>query len=235
MSCAQAILATMDAGRVLDAGCGNGRSTRLLADGFGRFRTIVGIDPDKDSLDEAKKQTDDSRITYRLRSVSDLDLTPRFETCAIAYALHHVEDPADALESLVSLLLPGGYLVVTEPICDGLTPAQEIGRDVHHFKSAIDRLKGVVHRQTYRGDEIRAMVHSSGVEIQNECCEMPADSSSSEERVNWALKFLQEYLSLLEGQADHAKLSAAKLDLDARISSVGLDSPSNIFIVARKV
>ena len=236
MSCAGKLLSTIDGGRVLDAACGNGRSTRLLADVFGSFGTIVGIDPDKDSLDEARKQTDDRRISYRQLSVLDLAGDPeRFDTAAIAYALHQVAEPVAVLTRLVSVLVPGGHLIVNEAFSDNLNPAQKNGRDIHHFKAAIDRLKDAEHRETYRADEIRVLVQSAGVHILDECSEEPVEDESPEERVQRGREFLETYLAFIEGRAAYPEMSALKTNLERRISADGLDSPPHLFIIARKL
>ena len=188
MTCLEKLLSTIDGGRVLDAGCGDGRSTRLLADGLRSMRTIVGIDPDKNSLDEARRQTEDRRISYRQLSVMDLAAEPeRFETVAIAHALHHVEDPVSVLTRLVSVLVPQGALIVNEALSDGLSPAQANARDIHHFKAEIDRMQGIEHRETYTAEGIRALVCSAGVRVVGECIEEPEEDDSPEERVQEAL------------------------------------------------
>jgi ubiquinone/menaquinone biosynthesis C-methylase UbiE len=235
MSCVNEFLSTVDGGRVLDAGCGGGRSTRFLANAFRSFESIVGIDPDKDSLDEARRQTDDRRISFRQLPVLELNSGPeRFETVSIAYALHHVANPGAVLERLVSVLVPGGLLIVNEALSDNLSPAQENGRDIHHFKATIDRLKGLEHRETYRADEIRSLIRSAGVRIVDECGESPVEDDTPEERVRWAHEFLEGYLPFIEGRSEQPELAAAKRDLESRITAIGLDSPPHLFIIARK-
>ncbi len=235
MTCIDRLLSTVDGGRVLDAGCGTGRSTRLFTNELRSIRTIVGIDPDKNSLDEARHRTDDQRISYRQLSVMDLAVDPeRFEAVTIAYALHHVADPASVLARLVSVLVPHGALIVNEMLSDGLSPAQTNRRDIHHFKAAIDRMQGIEHRETYAADEIRALVRSAGVVVVDECIEEPEDDDSPEERAREGLEFLESYLPLIEGRAEYSKMIALKRDLDARIIAGGVDSPPDLLILARK-
>lgn len=229
------LLSTLDGGRVLDAGCGHGRSTRLLADGLRSVRTVVGIDPDKNSLDEARRQTEDRRISYRQLSVMDLAPDPeRFDTVAVAHALHHVENPVSVLTRLVSVLVPQGALIVNEALSDGLSPAQANARDIHHFKAEIDRMQGREHRETYTAEGIRALVCSAGVRVVDECIEEPEEGDSPEERVQEALEFLEGYLPFIEGRPEYPRMIMMKRDLDARIISNGIDSPPHLLILARK-
>ena len=51
-------LADFSGQRVLDVGCGNGRMTMLIAEIAG---SVVGIDPDADAIDLARKKVADSR------------------------------------------------------------------------------------------------------------------------------------------------------------------------------
>ena len=235
MTCVEKLLPSIDGGRMLDAGCGNGRSTRLLVDGLRSVRTVVGIDPDKNSLDEARRQTDDRRISYRQLSVMDLAADPeRFETTAISYALHHVVDPASVLERLVSVLVPRGVLIINEAFSDALSPAQANARDLHHFKAAIDRMRGTEHRDTYTADEIRTLVGATGVTVVDECIEEPEDDDPPAERAREAFKFLENYIPFIEDRPEYQEMIALKRELVARITEIGIDSPPHLFIVARK-
>jgi ubiquinone/menaquinone biosynthesis C-methylase UbiE len=224
----------MDGGRVLDVGCGHGRFTRLLAESFGTVRSIVGIDPGKDSIDEARRSTDDRRITYRRMEIMELaPEPPRFDTVAIAYALHHVPDPAAVLSRLTDLIVPGGHLIVNEAFSDNLTPAQANGRDLHHFKAAIDRLAGIEHRETYRAEEIRALVKAADVEIVAECSEAPENGPRDEE-IRWATGFIDDYLPFIRERPQHEAMEQTGRALKARIAAGGIESPSHLFIVARR-
>jgi len=234
MSCVDRLLSSMDGGRVLDVGCGHGRFTRLLAASFGSIRSIVGIDPGKDSIDEARRATDDRRITYRLMEIMELaPFPPRFDTVAIAYALHHVPDPPAVLTRLVSLITPGGHLIVNEAYSDNLTPAQANGRDLHHFKAAIDRLEGIEHRETYRAAEIRALIAAADVQIVSECSEAPENGPRDEE-IRWATQFIDDYLPFVRQRPQHQAMERAGRELKARIASEGIESPSHLLIVARR-
>ena len=233
MSCAERLLSKIEGGRVLDVGCGNGRFTRVLAETLRNVQSVVGIDPNKDSLDEARRQTDDRRISYRLLAAEKLAPAPaRFETVAIGYSLHHVVDPAGVLARLLSLLVPGGTLIVSEPCADELTPSQQNGRDVHHLKSRIDRAKGLEHRETYSAAEIRALVESSGAAVAEQCIESPEDEEPPGEGARKALDFLDSYVPFMEGRDEYEETVAEKDELRNRIMESGINSPAHVLIVA---
>jgi ubiquinone/menaquinone biosynthesis C-methylase UbiE len=240
MSACTRLLAGVSGGRVLDVGCGTGSFTRLLAETLQDVRSIVGIDPDKDSVDEARRQTDDRRISYRILGVMELDpQPPRFDTVAVGYALHHVLDPVTVLRHVGRLLHPDGTLIVSEPFSDGLSPAQENARDVHHFKAAVDRARGRLHEPTMTRAEIRRIVREAGFSIREECTgaretkpTSPGNGESAESPQDEAIAFLDEYLPFAEATDVYDELCRERDRLAASLASHGIESPPWFVIVA---
>ena len=93
----------------LDVGCGEGTLTRELAR---CVPTVVGIDTDRRSIDEAKRQVGTAGVDY----VGEDFLThpfnaESFDFIASVATLHHM-DATTALTRMRALLRPGGALVV---------------------------------------------------------------------------------------------------------------------------
>ncbi|MFW5741673.1 MAG: class I SAM-dependent methyltransferase [Spirochaetota bacterium] len=237
-ACLGRVLGVLYVGDVLDAGCGSGSFTRTLADMLGGARSIVGIDPDKDSVDEARRLTDDHRVRYRVLEAGDAPFgDDRFDLVAISNALHHLDDPQAVLADLRRVARPGGYLVVQELVCDGLSPAERNGRDVHHFKARIDRLHGRSHQPTLARGEVRDLIASSGAFVEEECeiCD-PAGGAGDDddrERVDEAIAFLGEYLPFAEGGADYDELAREARRLASELSRYGIATPPRLLIRAR--
>lgn len=238
------LLRTIDGGRVLDAGCGAGYFTRRLAGSLRSYESIIGIDPDKDSLDEARRQTDDPDVRYRQMSVLDLEADPpRFDTVAISNALHHVEDPSQVLRRLVSVLRPGGTLVVNELYCDDLNRLQAIGRDVHHFKAACDELQGRVHRPTFTRQEIRDLVASAGgpttdasplVSIEAECIGQFEPAGAGDQAAREAIDFLEEYVGFVRGLPSGEDMLSRMREIQGRTRAEGIQSAPTLCLIARR-
>ena len=90
----------------IDAGCGEGLASRILA---AAGLSVTGIDADNAILDVAKSQ-DTTGITYALGDVLTADLEPA-DVVYSGAMLHHV-DLIEGLTRLRDLVAPGGRLLV---------------------------------------------------------------------------------------------------------------------------
>ena len=234
-ACLAAALGTLRVREVLDVGCGVGQFTRLLAAHLPAPRSIVGIDPDKDSIDEARRRTDDRTITFRLlRGDETPYAAARFDLVAVANALHHLEDPAAVLREMRRVAKDDGWLVVEELVNDGLNPAEENGRSLHHLKAAIDRAKGRSHRPTYSREEIRSIVLEADARIDYECeivDEKPAGPGSQE--VDEALGFLGEYVQFARDLPGYDRFQQESARIARELHRSGIATPPMLLIRAR--
>ena len=87
--------------RVLELGCGTlgGHVPRLRAAGY----EAVGVDPEAPDGDD-----------YRAVEVEQYETAQAFDAVVASTSLHHVADPAAALDRIVELLAPDGRVVVVE-------------------------------------------------------------------------------------------------------------------------
>jgi SAM-dependent methyltransferase len=94
--------------RILDIGCGPGVLAKRLADGGA---AVTGIDPGAAALAKAR----DAVPGGENLPFDDAS----FDGAVMLNALHHVPDPAAALVEAARVLVPGGLLVVVEPLATG--------------------------------------------------------------------------------------------------------------------
>jgi ubiquinone/menaquinone biosynthesis C-methylase UbiE len=234
-TCLSRILGAIRARDVLDVGCGDGSFTRTLADMLASWRSIIGIDPDKDSIDDARRFTDHRRIRYRVLSALQTSFHEgRFDLVAISNALHHVDDPAAVLCEMRRLVADDGLLVVQELVSDGLTPAEENGKRVHHWKARIDRLRGRAHRETYARDEVRDLVRHADAVIEAECEVVDnTPSGSDSERITDAVSMFADYLELVRGEREHGEMKREAERITRSLHAYGIAVPPRLVIRAR--
>jgi SAM-dependent methyltransferase len=104
--------------RMLDIGSGTGTGTLALLERFGGA-TVVALDVSAPRLDHLNDRARRLGVADRIRTMeADLDTAwPRIDPVDLAWAsssLHHLADPVRALSEVLTLLRPGGLLVVAE-------------------------------------------------------------------------------------------------------------------------
>lgn len=103
--------------KVLEAGCGTGAQTLVLARRSPDAR-FTSIDVSPASLAEARRRIDAaglSNVELRQADIFDLPFAPRsFDHVFVCFVLEHLAQPAQALGLLKRLLAPGGTLTVIE-------------------------------------------------------------------------------------------------------------------------
>lgn len=104
---------------VLDAGCGTGVLTMLVADAVGGGGRVVGIDPAAKMIEVAKRNAREggSRAEFRLATIEELPFEDESFDCALSsLMLHHL--PPDlkikGLREVVRVLRPGGRIVLVD-------------------------------------------------------------------------------------------------------------------------
>lgn len=102
----------VDGGRVLDAGCGVGWGTALLAE---RADAAVGVDVAPVALAESERRHGDV-ATFAAGDLCDLPFPDgEFDVVVSFEAIEHVADPHRALDELRRVLRSGGVLLVSSP------------------------------------------------------------------------------------------------------------------------
>jgi SAM-dependent methyltransferase len=99
--------------RVLDAGCGDGYGTHLLA---ATAAHAVGVDRSAETIAMAAQRYQRARLSYRVCEIDRLTaLGQRFEVVCNFQVIEHLVDPMPFLQQVKSVLEPGGCLILTTP------------------------------------------------------------------------------------------------------------------------
>ena len=103
--------------RVLDLGCGQGNTTRMLANYF-KEANVTGVDSDPDLLSHARTQPVNNRVNFQQGDATKLPFPDHaFDIVFTRYLLLHLPDPDLAIREMFRLLRPGGHAVSFEPDC----------------------------------------------------------------------------------------------------------------------
>jgi len=105
-------------GRALDVGCGAGRIAVALAKAFPKA-TVVGLDPDRESIRQAEAAAADAglagRISFVAANTGNLDGGEGFDLITACDCIHDFAAPQLTLKQIRALLKPDGTLFIIEP------------------------------------------------------------------------------------------------------------------------
>jgi len=184
-------LAGFDAGdTILDVATGSGRMLlQLLQRGY----SVVSGDIDREALERAREGLGDlsDKATLVIMDAHKIQFDDdSFAAATLTNAIHHISDPAGALDEITRVLTPNGKLLVTEFNAEGFKLMEvhhsELGRGEHpkgemsteeidrYLRSLFDRV------ETQEFSLIRAWVASSK-KRRREADEPLGDSAEREE------------------------------------------------------
>jgi SAM-dependent methyltransferase len=100
---------------VLDAGCGTGYGTAILA--AAGARRVVGVDVSKDAIEYARSSTAPAPVSeFSLGSIHELPFEDSTFDLAVCFeVIEHVDDQDLAISELRRILRPTGVLVMSSP------------------------------------------------------------------------------------------------------------------------
>lgn len=151
------LLATSSFGVCLDLASGPGAFTTRLA-GLGEARAWLRLDLEPALLGTRGEAAPGIPLAGRAERVPLRDGS--LDTVALSYSLHHLPRPRRALVESLRLLRPGGRLILSEPLADGLSPRQRLHRDLHHLSARLDRHLGRCHNPTWRQRDLCRLLES---------------------------------------------------------------------------
>ena len=106
--------------KILNAGCGSGELSFLLA---AAGHTVVGIDLAPEYIALAEKHTPEhlrSRCSFRVSSIEDFGNTEKFDCVIATDVLEHIADDLTAAKKLTDLIAERGSVIVTVPALPAL-------------------------------------------------------------------------------------------------------------------
>uniref|UniRef100_UPI0032180999 class I SAM-dependent methyltransferase n=1 Tax=uncultured Draconibacterium sp. TaxID=1573823 RepID=UPI0032180999 len=216
---------------VLDVGTGTGDFLAVLTDALPQSK-ITGVDPNKESLAEAAKVYPD--VDFAEMSGEKLNIVDNtFDVAAISMALHHLPDIPKTLAEMQRVVKPGGWIVVNELFSDNLSPAQEVHKQMHHFRSKIDRLNGTCHNETFTKAEILKLVEDSGIRILHHFENKNERKPTTENEINERVVKMNEMLEKVSHHPEHNQLVKESKLIEADLKKHGFEMATRIVIVGQ--
>jgi demethylmenaquinone methyltransferase/2-methoxy-6-polyprenyl-1,4-benzoquinol methylase len=101
--------------QALDACCGTGDLTLLLAKSVGPGGAVLGTDFSEAMLERARQKVSNSNVEFAIADLLSLPLASgRFDVASLAFGIRNVVDPVAGLRELRRVLRPAGRLLVLE-------------------------------------------------------------------------------------------------------------------------
>lgn len=101
-----------DKKRVLDAGCGNGRVTKLLRDNSHIETEVIGVDLVSAHVAEKNLKGYKNVFFYQKNLLNSLEDLGYFDFIYCQEVLHHTKEPKTAFNNLVKILSNGGIIAI---------------------------------------------------------------------------------------------------------------------------
>ena len=230
------LLGNIEAGDVLDVGCGSGQFAEILTGSLKSFRTITGVDVDEESLAEAGTKFSDDNYRFLKAESQELPFDDEsFDMVAISKALHHLEDPVASLAEMRRVLKTGGYFLINEMHRDQLSDAQESHMLYHHLRSEIDNMSGISHNQTFYRKDLIMLSDKLGL-AERTILEFSPDGSRAMDIDNIAefTTKMDGWIQALNEHPERRNIEERAGDLKERFRKLGISRPPQMLIIGRK-
>lgn len=219
-----------DVRSVLDVGTGSGQFIPIIRD-VAPLAAITGMDPDTEALVKAKEDYPNINFVEiegeELKFENDL-----FDLVTISMALHHLPDVIQTLNEMKRVVKPGGWIVVNELFSDNLNPAQEVHKQMHHFRSRIDRLNGISHYNTFTRKEIVDLVESVGLKVYLHFDQNKDRKEPDVDEVNERMEKLTQILDGIKGLPEYNELLKEIPEIKEALLQHGFQMATRVVIVA---
>lgn len=118
---------------VIDAGCGTGYGSRILAEAGASY--VLGVDIDPLSIAFARRRFANATLSFERADCQDLCLPPaRFDLVFASNVLEHLERPECFVSTSFETLRPGGHALFAVPPITSIATAA-LHHDIHYHRS----------------------------------------------------------------------------------------------------
>ena len=223
--------------KILDIATGQGSFMAIINEVYNGYSEMTGIDSNEKAKKVVEANFDDPRIKIRIMNANNLDFEDGyFDIVCLSNSIHHMDDIDAVIKEMCRVTKDTGILIFNEMRADNLTEKMETHKYLHHFWAKIDRLKGVVHRETMKQSEIVQLLSTNEDIELVELWEMEYNEKQEidEDSLEWLKKTVDSSLGRAEGHEDYNEYKATAEELKDRIDEIGFESATQIVAVAAK-
>ncbi|NBB90926.1 MAG: methyltransferase domain-containing protein [Spirochaetes bacterium] len=233
-------LGGLNAGRVLEVGCGDGEFTEVLVEQLASYEEITAVDSDENAVAEARSYFETAHRDVAIEfSSADATTLPfgdgAFDTVVLSNTIHHLEAPGAAVEELLRVLREDGTLIVHEMVSDVTEAREEVARDLHHLKAMVDRTHDIPHNPTLSRKELGAFLDRDDLDEVERHEYRPPGPETDDVDLDDKLENLDSYADYAAGHPDYAGIRREVVRLKQRVRAVGFALPPQLFALYRKV
>jgi len=219
---------------ILDVGTGKGAFIRILQDAF-RNAEITGVDPDEEALRTAREAF--PNLIFKQMAAEKLQFEDdTFDLASLSMALHHLRKINRGLWEMKRVVKPSGWIILNELISDNLSPAQQVHKLYHHFRSKIDRMTGICHRETFSKDAILQMLKMADIPVQfffenRQNTNLITDKAELESRV----QVLEDALERINEREEYETMKPLLEEFREKAMKHGFQMATKLLIVGRVI
>ena len=119
---------------VLDAGCGTGYGSAILA---AKASQVLGVDVDPASVRYADRHFAAENVRFRIADIQELGFNGDFDVVVSSNAIEHLDEPRRFVDGTARALRPGGRLIVAVPPIFTDHDRHAHG-DIHYHRANLD-------------------------------------------------------------------------------------------------
>lgn len=216
--------------KVLDVGTGAGQFIPVIKTALPSAK-ITGIDPDTEALKQAKEDYPEEEFIELNGELFEFE-KDCFDMATISMALHHLPDVRETLNEMKRVVKPGGWIVVNELYGDNLNDAQKVHKQMHHFRSRIDRLNGVSHNDTFKRKEIIDLVESAGLKVHLDFDQNKDRKEPGIDEINERMEKLTQMLNGVKNLPAYNELSQEIPEIKEALLQHGFQMATRVVVVA---
>ncbi|NBF40192.1 MAG: methyltransferase domain-containing protein [Spirochaetes bacterium] len=233
-------LGSVQGGRLLEVGCGDGEFTEMLVEQLASYERIDAVDADEDALEQARAYFatahPDAPVEFSGADATGLPFgDDAFDTVVLSNTIHHLEAPGQALGELMRVLREEGTLIVHEMVSDVSDPREQVGRDLHHLKAMVDRTHGIPHNPTLTRGQLGELLDRDDLDEVERHEYRPPEPESADVDLDDKLENLDYYADYAAGHPEYADIRREVVRLKQRVRAIGFASPPQQLLLYRKV